>query len=221
MKLLLRLFLLVWMLHNTAHIFAQQKPFYKEIQNFKKQDSIAFPPANAILFVGSSSFRKWGNVQSYFPGYKIINRGFGGSTLPDVIAYFDDIITPYHPKQVVIYCSDNDLASSDSITPMIVFKRFQQLYFLIKQKLPNANVAYISIKPSPSRERLAGRMKEANNLIKSFLEKRKHTAFIDLYKDMILPDGKARPDLFVEDKLHMNEKGYRIWQKAIEPYLVK
>src|SRR5213596_1026689 len=96
----------------TQSINAQEPPFYNEIQQFKKQDSISFPPKDAILLVGSSSFRKWQDVQSYFPNYTIINRGFGGSVLPDVIRYANDIIIPYHPKQVLIYCGDNDLASS-------------------------------------------------------------------------------------------------------------
>ena len=97
-------------------------------RHFKKQDSLNPPPANAILFVGSSSFRKWTDVSNYFPGYTIINRGFGGSTLPDVIRYTNDIIIPYHPKQVVIYCGDNDLASSDAITADSVFERFRVLF---------------------------------------------------------------------------------------------
>src|ERR1700688_1161761 len=95
----------------TSYSFAQ--PFAGEIQEFKNQDKSNPPPANGILFVGSSSFKKWTDVSSYFPGYTIINRGFGGSSLPDVIRYADDIIIPYHPKQVVVYCGDNDFASND------------------------------------------------------------------------------------------------------------
>src|ERR1700756_344400 len=79
-------------------------PFWKDIQAFKQQDSLYSPPKHAILFVGSSSFTKWTDVQSYFPGYTIINRGFGGSSLPDVIYYANDIIFPYHPQEIVIYC---------------------------------------------------------------------------------------------------------------------
>src|SRR5262245_50060214 len=79
-------------------------PFWNDIQNFKKQDSVSFPPKNAILFIGSSSFTNWKDVQNYFPGYTIINRGFGGSTLLDQIRYFNDIVFLYEPKQIVIYC---------------------------------------------------------------------------------------------------------------------
>jgi lysophospholipase L1-like esterase len=220
-KIQYRITCLVILIFAFQSLRAQQLPFYDEIQQFKKQDSISFPPKNSILFVGSSSFRKWQDVQSYFPKYKIINRGFGGSTLPDVIRYANDIILPYHPKQVVIYCGDNDLASSDTITPEIVTDRFKTLFHIIRKNLPAANIAYVSIKPSPSRKQLMPKMKRANMQIKSYLGKQKNTSFIDVYPPMLLPDGKPRPEIFLEDSLHMNEKGYAIWKKTIQPHLIK
>jgi lysophospholipase L1-like esterase len=201
---------------------AQEHPrFYEEIQQFKKQDSTSFPPANAILFVGSSSFTKWTDVQSWFPGYPIINRGFGGSTLPDVIRYANDIIFPYHPRQVVIYCGENDFEEADSPTVQTVFGRFKQLFQLIRRKMPRENIVYISMKPSPSR---AGRMKkqeEVNKLAKNFISIQKNASFVDVYHKMLDKQGKPLPGIFLDDSLHMNAKGYTIWQKAIRPYLAK
>lgn len=197
------------------------QPFINEIQAFKKQDSASHPSKNAIVFVGSSSFRKWTDVQSAFPNYSIINRGFGGATLPDVIRYVDDIIIPYHPKQVVIYCGDNDLASSDTVTANTVTERFKKLFYLIRKGLPKARISFLSIKPSPSRERLLPKIIKANAAIKKFIAKQKNTSFIDVFHPMLLSNGKPMPDLFVEDSLHMNEKGYAIWQKVIQPYLLK
>ncbi len=199
----------------------QQPPFYDEIQQFKKEDSMHFPPKNAILFVGSSSFRKWTDVQSYFPSETIINRGFGGSQLPDVIRYANDIITPYHPRQVVIYCGDNDLAASDTVSAKTVFERFVTLFNIIRKELPGEPIMFVSIKPSPSREKLMPKMHAANDLIKDFLKTKKHTVFIDVYNKMLDANGKPMKDLFLEDNLHMNAKGYHIWQKAMEPYLLK
>ena len=198
-----------------------QPAFYPDIQNFKKQDSVSFPPKNAIVFVGSSSFTKWRDVQSYFPGYTIINRGFGGSTLPDVIRYANDVIIPYHPKEVVVYCGDNDLASSDTITPQIVLNRFKTLFHIIRSNLPKANIAFVSIKPSPSRKQLMPKMEQANRLVKSFLQTQKNTSFIDVYHPMLMTNGKPIPEIFIEDSLHMNAKGYAIWKKAIQPHLLK
>lgn len=213
--------LFFFFLLSFAFVNAQNAPFHSEIQHFKTQDSIHFPPKDAILFLGSSSFRKWEDVRSYFPGYTIINRGFGGSTIPDAIRYANDIIFPYQPKQILIYEGDNDLASSDKITPDSVLNRFEKLFTLIREKLPNTSIAFVAIKPSPSRQKLMPKMQEANSLIKDFLKNKKNTAFIDVYHKMLNKDGTPIKDIFLEDELHMNAKGYQIWQKAIQPYLLK
>src|SRR5690349_14110968 len=106
--------LLLVLVFVFAGAFAQQQkpPFWEDIQAFKKQDSTHFPGTGKILFVGSSSFTFWKDVQDYFPGHPIINRGFGGSSIPDVIRYRQDVIFKYKPKQVVIYCGENDFAAS-------------------------------------------------------------------------------------------------------------
>jgi lysophospholipase L1-like esterase len=200
---------------------SHQPPFWNEIAEFKKQDSVQHPPSGAILFVGSSSFRKWTNVQSYFPGYTIINRGFGGSTFPDVIRYAGEIIFPYHPKQVVIYCGDNDLAVSDSVTAAMVYNRFVHLYELIRSRLKSVDILYVSIKPSPIRQKLMPRMEAANDMIRDFMAKYSHAAFVDVYHPMLTPQGQPIDSLFVSDKLHMNDKGYKIWQQTLLPYLDK
>lgn len=198
-----------------------QDPFAGEIAAFKKQDSVQPPPQGAILFVGSSSFRKWVDVQKDFPGYPIINRGFGGSTLPDVIRYAGDIIFPYHPRQIVVYCGDNDLAASDTVTAQMVYTRFLQLYRMIRSSLKQVDVLYVSIKPSPSREKLMPRMEAANRLIRDFLRGQSHAAFADVYHKMLDKADHPIGDLFLEDNLHMNQKGYAIWQHVIQPYLLK
>lgn len=211
---------LALLLITTAE--AQDKPaFYDDIQNFKKTDSAAFQGTGKILFVGSSSFTNWKDVQNYFPGIPIINRGFGGSALTDVIRYAEDVITPYKAKQIVMYCGENDLASSDSVSPITVLSRFKQLFDIIRSNQPAIPFAYVSIKPSPSRAHLMPKMIESNRLIKKFLKKKKHTGFINVYPDMLNEKGRPIPYIFLEDSLHMNSKGYAIWQKKIEPYLLK
>jgi lysophospholipase L1-like esterase len=199
----------------------QQPPFWNEIAEFRRQDSIQRPPSGAILFVGSSSFRLWPNIQSYFPGYPIINRGFGGSSFPDVIRYAGEIIFPYHPKQIVIYCGDNDLAFSDSVTATMVYNRFVRLYDLIRSRLKEVDIDFISIKPSPSRQKLMPRMEEANDMIRDFMATRSHAAFVDVYHSMLNAQGQPIDSFFLNDKLHMNEKGYKVWQQILQPYLEK
>ena len=220
-RILAYLTIAILLLPAASCLQAQQPAFYNEIAAFKKQDSIAPPPAGAIVFAGSSSFALWKNLSSYFPHYTVINRGFGGSSLPDVTRYAGDIIFAYRPRQVVIYCGDNDLAASDAVTSRMVYDRFIQLYTTIRSGLKEVEILYVSIKPSPSRERLMARMEEANRMIADFLHTQAHAAFVDVYHLMLTPEGRPIEGLFGPDKLHMNEKGYLIWQKAILPYLVK
>ena len=207
----------------TASLHAQDNhpPFWKDIQAFKKQDSITMPPKNAILFIGSSSFTRWKNVQDYFPEYPIINRGFGGSSLPDLIAYTEEIVFPYQPSQVVIYCGENDVAASDTITATTVFNRFKILFEIIRSRLPQIPVLFVSLKPSPSRWQRRETMLAVNDLVKRYLETKTNTVFVDVWPAMLGEDGLPVDALFVADKLHMTEKGYAIWQKALAPHLKK
>lgn len=197
----------------------ENQPFYNDIQAFKKEDSINPPPKGAILFVGSSSFTKWKNVQEMFPNHTIINRGFGGSSLPDVIRYAEDIIYPYQPKQVVIYCGDNDIASgTDS---KVVADRFKTLFGMIRKNIPGISIVFVSIKPSPSRQKFMPVVKQANQIIKNYLWQAGNAGYVDVFGPMLNGEGKPKPEIFLEDSLHMKPEGYVIWQKAIEPYLLK
>ena len=206
---------------SVTCLFAQTviTPFRREIDAFKKKDSVQMPASKSILLVGSSSFTKWVDMQDYFPGYPIINRGFGGSSLPDVIRYADEIIYPYHPKQIIIYCGENDIAASDTVSAPLVLQRFTQLFGMIRAHLGKVPVAFVSIKPSPSRWKSEPVFLEANHLIKTFLRKQSRTKYINVHDAMLNADGSVKSELFVEDKLHMNAKGYEIWQRIMKPVL--
>jgi len=197
-------------------------PFQDEIDVFVKKDSIQMPATNSILFVGSSSFNYWKDISNYFPGYPIINRGFGGSSLTDIIHFNKETILKYKPKQIYIYCGENDIAASDTITPQIVFERFKTLYTIIRTHLGNkVPVMYVSIKPSVARWTMEEKFVAANTLIRNFINKQKHTQFLDVHTAMLDSNGEVFKDIFIADKLHMNARGYAIWQKIIAPTLVK
>lgn len=214
--------LLGFLLIIQTTLNAQIEPgFWTDIVAFKKIDSAQKPTLHYILFVGSSSFTKWKDVHDYFPDYTIINRGFGGSTLVDVIRYAYDIILPYQPKQVVIYCGENDLASQENISPEEMLLRVKTLFHIIRTNLPDATIDYVSIKPSPVRASIQNKVKIANAAIKAFLKKQKNAGFIDIYDAMLDSIGNMREELYLGDRLHMKPEGYAIWKKAIAPYLVK
>ncbi|MBK7097840.1 MAG: G-D-S-L family lipolytic protein [Sphingobacteriales bacterium] len=219
MKKLLLFFFLFY--SSVLHAQKEPFPFWNEVQRLKAQDSVAFPATNQILFIGSSSFTMWKDVGDYFPKYRIINRAFGGSQLVDLILYRYDVIYPYQPKQIVMYCGENDFAASDTVTADIAFNRFVTLFKLIRAKFPSVPFAYVSMKPSPSRIHLINKFREANEKIAGFLKTQKKTVFIDVFDKMLKEDGSPMDEIFLNDKLHMNAKGYAIWQKTILPYLKK
>lgn len=199
---------------------AQEKPqFWNEIQEFKQKDSAEQPPKDAILFVGSSSFTMWKDVSDYFPGKAIINRGFGGSSLKDLNFYSKDLLEPYHPKQIVIYCGENDFAANPKLKSKKVFNRFKKFYSDIRVLYPDAEVSYVSIKMSPSRRSLWKQFTETNSRVENFLKKQKNTNYIDITKGMLSNDGKVRSDLYLADMLHMKPEGYKIWAEIMKPYL--
>jgi para-nitrobenzyl esterase len=195
--------------------------FQKEIDAFAKADSMNEPAANSVLFVGSSSFNYWKDIKNYFPGVPIINRGFGGSSLTDVIQYANETIIKYKPKQIYIYCGENDIAGSDTVSPETVLIRFKNLFQIIRTNLdPTISVAFVSIKPSVARWTMEARMVKSNALVKAFLATQKHTIYLDVHNAMLDAQGNVFKDIFVGDNLHMNAKGYAIWQKIIAPTIL-
>jgi len=215
MKILKGLFVIALLVFTSC---SNAQPFIEEIREFRHEDSMHVPEKHANLFVGSSSLRMWTDIKSYFPKHKIINRGFGGSSLPDVIRYADDVIFKYDPKQILIYCGENDLAASDTVSAETVVERFKTLFGMIRSHWKKMPVVFISIKPSPSRAHLMPKMEAANRMIRDFLQTQKKTKYIDVYS-LMLVNGQPRPDIFREDNLHMNAKGYEIWRGAIESVL--
>ena len=219
MKLLSKYFILLAFLAIAENAISQ--PFINEIKAFRRADSISMPPQNAILLIGSSSFTNWKDVAKYFPEHNIINRGFGGSSLPHMTMYAEDIIFKYNPKQILIYCGENDLTGGPSITADTIFNRVKKLHQLIRSRYKKVPIAYISMKPSPSREKYLETMQKGNALIKAFMEHEKRSSYIDVYSSMLDANGKILTNIFLSDKLHMNAEGYKIWQGVIAPYLVK
>lgn len=204
---------------TSTLFFSQKHEYFDDIQNFKKLNAENPPQKDAILFLGSSSFTRWTDVGQYFPDKVIINRAFGGSRLADLNYYAEDLLNPYSPKQIVIYCGENDIVYKDKPNAEEVFKRFKQFYNTVRTQFPKANIAYVSIKYSPSREQFWPIMKKANKKIKCFLQWKKNANFIEINNAMKDENGNVRKDIFVEDMLHLNSDGYKIWTKVMYPYL--
>ncbi len=196
-------------------------PFAQDVTAFRQADKQNPPAKGQILLIGSSSFTRWTDVASYFPDRKILNRAFGGSSLPDVIRFVDDVVTPYSPKQVVIYCGENDFAGNPKLAAYVVANRFKHLFYEIRRRFPEVPIAYVCMKPSPSRWYMRAKFVAGNHWISEFLSSQKKAAFIDVWSSMLDERGRPKASIFVGDQLHMNASGYKIWQPIIERVLAK
>ena len=194
-------------------------PFEPEIRAFEAEDRRRPPPRDAVLFVGSSSIRLWTTLADDFPAVPVINRGFGGSELADSVRYAHRIVTPYAPPQIVLYAGDNDLAAGK--TPAQVSTDLVAFVRTVRAALPRVPVAFISIKPSPSRLLLMKRIRKANELIREFARDDPCLAFIDVFTPMLDAAGRPRAELFIEDALHLNRTGYELWAAVIRPYVIE
>lgn len=187
------------------------------IQAFEAADKTNAPPQNAIEFIGSSSIRKWTNAPAQFPAHQIFLRGFGGSHLSDSVAFVDRIVIPYRPRLVLLYAGDNDIAAGKS--PEEVFGDFKLFVARVHAALPQTRIAFIAIKPSPSREKFLTPMREANRRIREFIAGQERLIYLDVFTPMLNAEGRPRPELFVRDRLHLNEAGYKLWASIVRPVL--
>lgn len=189
--------------------------FAKAIETFTVWDSKNSFPEHAILFVGSSSIRLWPTAAS-FPGKKIINRGFGGSEISDVIHFYNQVIKPYAPAKIFLYAGDNDIGHGK--TPEQVLDDYKALVALVQSDFPGVDLIFISIKPSKLRWALWPQMLEANRLIREYSADHPNLDYADLATPLLGDDGSPL-DVFVDDGLHLDERGYFLWQQALARYL--
>jgi lysophospholipase L1-like esterase len=188
-----------------------------EIQRFEAADRVNPPRPGAAVFVGSSSIRMWETLEADFSGLPVLNRGFGGSELSDAIRFADRIVIRYNPRVVVLYAGDNDLAAGK--TPAEVFEDFRSFVAIVRRTLPETRIAFVAIKPSLARLNIMDRARETNQLIRDYARGDDRLAYVDVFTPMLDAAGRPRQELFLEDGLHMNARGYAIWRDLIAPIL--
>lgn len=200
----------------TAPALAVER-FEPEIRAFEASDRAAMPAPGGIVFVGSSSIRRWTSLAADFPGLPVLNRGFGGSTFPEANHYVSRLVFPYRPRTIVVYEGDNDV--SDGRTPQQVLADYHEFVRLVRSTLPSARIVVVGIKPSPSRWRFADAQREANRLLRAAAASDTLQSYVDVFAPMLRADGRPEPSLFVSDSLHMTPAGYEIWRAQIAPHL--
>ena len=191
--------------------------YAREIDRFDEADRAAPPAPGGIVFVGSSTIRMWTTLAEDFAGLPVLNRGFGGSTFPEALHYLQRTVVRYHPRTVVVYEGDNDLASGR--TPQQIADDYRAFVRGVRDSLPNARIVFLAIKPSPSRWKLESQRREANRLVSTIVATDPNQAFVDVGTPMLDPSGRPRPELFRDDSLHMTPAGYVLWRSTVAPIL--
>ena len=186
------------------------------IQEFERQDAEAAFAPNGIVFVGSSSVRRW-DLQKWFPGLPVLNRGFGGSRISDVNHFLDRVVLKYKPKTIVLYAGDNDIAGGRSAKRVV--EDFREFCVGVYKELPEAKILFVAIKPCPKRWHLADVLKEANAEIAKLCQSNDRLIYVDVWTPMLTSRGEPRPELFAKDNLHLNAAGYELWAKLLLPHV--
>ena len=200
-------------------LFEVPTRFENDICAFEAQDAQNPPPANVIVFAGSSSVRMWDDLAADFAPLPVLNRGFGGSYLSDSVFYAERIMTCYQPRAVVVYAGENDIGNGASGAQ--VFEQFQLLVEKVRAHCLGAEIFWVSIKPSPGRGEAIQQMRVANYLIRAWAQNTLQVINIDISTSMLDENGVGRAELFLEDGVHMKRSGYKLWKAVISPYLEK
>lgn len=191
----------------------------KEIAAYEQMDRTNPPPKGALLFIGSSTIRLWKTLAEDFPKHRVINRGFGGSQIADATHFAERIIFPYEPRMIFLRAGGNDIHAGKS--PAQVFEDFKAFVAKVHARLPQTEIVYISLSPSIARWNEAEQNRELNRLVKEYVARTPRLKYIETYDTTLGPDGKPRPELFVEDQLHFNAAGYKLLAERVRPYLPK
>jgi len=202
----------------VGEAIADPHRFDDAIAAFEEADGISKPGKGKVLFLGSSSIRRW-DTATAFAGVDSLNRGFGGSQISDSIFFFDRVVLPYAPSVIVFYAGDNDINAGKTIDEVVAdFRRFAQL---ANRKLKGTKILYIPIKPSISREALWKDMAVVNKRIQRMSAKQKNLYYADIASPMLATGMPPNADLFAKDGLHLSDKGNAMWLKIIRPVLEK
>jgi lysophospholipase L1-like esterase len=187
--------------------------FTTEVNNYLQKDKLEPVEKNGIVITGSSSVRFWQpHIHSDFTQIDVISRGFGGSNMNDLLYFSEALITQYQPRAVAIYEGDNDIAQG--ISPALILNKFIELSNKLRSSLPDIRIYFISIKPSIARQSMWPKMVETNQLIQDICNPELNCTYIDV-ASKLLNDGLPKQDIFIEDGLHLNKKGYQLWSEAV------
>ncbi|MDR1491895.1 MAG: GDSL-type esterase/lipase family protein [Planctomycetaceae bacterium] len=203
---------------TTKNSAAQEFRFEKNIVAYEQKSEENPPPKSCTMFVGSSTWALWGKqLEEDFQEFQAVNRGFGGSTIPEVLYATHRIILPYQPAKIVFFCGTNDVAGGAS--GKTTFENFKKFLARIWAESPRTEIFFVTATLAPSREKFRKEMTEYNNLIKDMASKATGLYYIDALSTIVDEDGKAKEEFFQKDRLHLNRAGQERWIPLIKEKL--
>lgn len=197
----------------------QKIRFAAEIEAFLKADHEKPPPQEAILFIGSSIFRRWEKLTEQMAPLPVFNRAFGGSQTHEILYYMDKIVLPYKPKIIVYYCGSNDINAD--VTPQGIAGNFKEFVTRVQAQLPKTKIYYVAINRAPQKIDKWKEVDVTNSLVKAFCTKDKKLGFIDVNPALFDKAGQPRSELYLPDKLHFQAAAYNEFAAIIKPVIEK
>ena len=180
---------------------------------FFSRPAHAFDP-DTTVFIGSSTIEFWETLSGDFKPAKTLNLGVGGTTYTYLLQHAPDYAAKYPARRFVIYSGDNDLELG--ARPRAIADQFRQLAALLHERLPSCTITLIDVKPSPKRRKNIALIRETNALLREAAKPLAYVSFVDVFPLMTNAKGEPRAELFREDGLHLNDKGYALWTKALK-----
>lgn len=196
------------------------KLWEREIIAFEKAASASPPPRDAIVFIGSSSIRLWSSLQSDMHPVPVIQRGFGGARMHDVVFYGARLLQVEQPRALVVFVGTNDIHPGMVQEPTVLLNRFQQFVAIARAEFAEIPIYYIGITPSPLRWEVWGIAQQTNALIADYAASDPQLHIIDTAPHLLGASGEPNPKNYRFDGLHLSEKGYAIWAEIIRARLL-
>jgi lysophospholipase L1-like esterase len=192
------------------------KRFEHEIRAFDSLNRVETYPKGSVMFLGSSYIRMWKNIRKDVGQPNIIHRGFGGCNLTEVAYYVRRIVYPHQPKALFLYVGNDIVAGERDKAPEQVLELFKYVVKAVREKFPDMPITWLQISPSERRWAAWDRISKANELIRDYCASQKGLHYIASSEKFLGKDGRPITSLYLNDKLHYNEEGYRVWGANIK-----
>jgi len=172
-------------------------------------------PDDSVLFIGSSSVRRWNTIEEDVAPHHPIRRGYGGAKFSDVAVYARRLVYPHKYRALVMFVG-NDVQGKDSDkTPDEVEPLVRHIMEVSRKHQPEAPVLIIEVTPTSSRFEAWKQIRELNARLRDIALTTPHTYFIATAEHYLHPNGTPCDELFVNDLLHLNREGYKVWASLV------